>query len=680
MKKYPVALFIITLIALVLRLYNLTYHSLWFDEAISVHWARQSVPRILEVGFTLVEDRLPPLYYLLLKGWTALAGFSETGLRSLSVFAGLLLIPVTAGIAKTLFNRRIALMTALLVALNPFLIWYAQEARMYAQAALFGALTVWVFLKMCEYANRRMSAQAHPPKKPSYSLLLLSFILFALAGLYSHLYTGFILPALGAWALVSYPRRRLVWLLLGLGGLVIGLLFAPLALAIWRFSGEATPGDPLAGLPQRAWGLLQAFTVWKAPLPTGLQIAIPAIFVLFMLAAYYKPIDNCQFRINQPLLLVSLLLFTPFLIANLLLLRNYLAFFGERYFIVITPWLLLLAALGAERIGAWASQRICESANQRIRQRPDSSFIIRHSPFAIRHSPFIIRHSPFAIRHSPFIIRHSPFAILLIFTLLPLPGQWSTPAAKEAWRQSAAYLAERTAPNHAVLIHPDWVRYPFQFYFHGPAQTYAAFSTVTPETALDGPLQGVVDGHPVVWLIQSHLEGPDPNRLVEGWLAARYPLVTELYPPGISLKGYAPGYQLDALPPQATPAAIQFKNGLQLLGYQADAAVSAPDELFHPPSGWVHVSLYWSAARPIAEDVAPVVNLVGPAGVWGASLERATDALKFYPTSHWAVPGPIIRHDVDVNLNPATPPGDYQLVVGLPGLNEQYPLGTVQVR
>ncbi|HMQ56869.1 MAG TPA: hypothetical protein PKD98_32610, partial [Anaerolineae bacterium] len=99
MSKPRLALLSIVLVALALRLYNLTYHSLWFDEAVSVHWARQSLPRILEVGFSLEEDRLPPLYYLLLKGWTGLAGFSEVGVRSLSVLFGVLLVPVVAAIA-----------------------------------------------------------------------------------------------------------------------------------------------------------------------------------------------------------------------------------------------------------------------------------------------------------------------------------------------------------------------------------------------------------------------------------------------------------------------------------------------------------------------------------------------------------------------------------------------------
>ncbi len=659
-KKYSTWLLLIILIALALRLYNLTYHSLWFDEAISVHWARQSVPRILEVGLTLVEDRLPPLYYLLLKGWTSLFGFGEVGVRSLSVFLGVLLVPVMASITATLFNRRVALVTAFLIALNPFLIWYSQEARMYAQAVLFSALTVWAFLKMV--AGSRVD---HASRFPLYPLL---FILFAVAGLYSHLYTGFLLPALGLWLIISCPRAWRLWLIFAFCALIIALAFAPLAIATWRFSGEATPGDPLSGLGQRAWWLLQAFTLWKAPLPALLQIAIPFFYTLLTLAAFLppshaphfsspaslpaprSPLPAPRFPLPASLLLLTLLLISPFAIANLLLLRNYLAFFGERYFIVMVPWLLLLVALGTERLSEWLNLQITKA------------------------------HNNWQNKNSLFTVHYSLFTILLLLTALPLPGQWSAPAAKEAWRQSVAYLAEHATTGDAILIHPDWVRYPFQFYFRGPGQTYAAFSTITPETPLDDPLLGVVATHPVIWLIQSHLDGPDPNHRVEQWFTTRYPLVTELYPPGITLKGYAPGYQLDALPPEATPANLQFANGLRLMGYQADRAVSATDPLFHPPSGWAHVTLYWTATRPIAEDAAPFVNLVGPEGVWGASLERATDALKLYPTSRWSV-SHVIRHDLDVNLNPVTPPGVYQLVVGLHGHDqEQYPLVQLEVR
>lgn len=622
-RNWFVIVILIILLAFGLRLYHLTWHSLWFDEAVSVYWARQSVPRILEVGFALVEDRLPPLYYLTLKGWSHLAGWSEFAVRSLSVVYGVLLVPVVAGLGAMLFNRRVALMSAALVAVNPFLIWYSQEARMYAPAVFWSALAVWSIVQLCVATASRRAALG----------LALLFVVSAIAALYSHLYAGFLLPGLGLWLLLAYPRRWRWWLAFAAAGVLIALAYLPILQAIWRFSAESTPGDPLTGLWGRGWWLLQSFVIWKAPLSPPVQSAIVLIVMAFAAAALL-PLPAT--RLPRSRLLITLLLAAPFVIAHGLLLRNYLAFFGERYFIVMTPWLLLLAAVGADNLG----RRLSTARWARL----------------------------------------APFGLVFIATLLPLPGQWSLPAAKEAWRQSVAWLAEHATAPDAILIHPDWVRYPFQYYFTGPGQTYAAFSTVSAATPLDGPLQGVVDGHPVVWLIQSHLEAPDPEHRVEQWLAARYPLVTELYPPGISLKGYAPGYQLDNLPPEATPTNISFSNGMQVAGYQAEAVVSATDDLFHPPSGWLHVTLYWRAARPIEAGAVPVMQLVGPEGVWGVSLDRPTDALKLFPPLRWPVGGSFIRQDIDVNLNPATPPGYYQLVVSLAGTDQSFPLTETEVR
>jgi len=678
-SRFRLWLFTMILIGLALRLYNLTYHSLWFDEAISVHWARQTVPRILAVGFTLVEDRLPPLYYLMLKGWATLIDYSESSVRGLSVIFGVLLIPTISSVATLLFNRRVGLITAALVAFNPFLIWYSQEARMYASGAFFGVFAIWAFLQLCLSTNQRLSNNNSSPSAIRHSLpWVILFILAATAGLYNHLYVGFLLPALGLWLLISYPQRQQLWLVFAISGLIITLAFSPIALAIWRFSAESTPGNPFADLAQRAWWLLQSFTFWKASLTPILKIVIPTAFTLLIALAYLKiksPITNTQRalryqlsnsaivkkyntfnpksqitrlsthnQIPNPLLLVTLLLVFPFVIANVLLLRNQLAFFGARYFIIMTPWLLLLAAVGADNLSHWANQRI-------------------H-------------------RWSSVIL----FIFLFILTSLPIPTQWNISAAKEAWRQSANYLAQQAAPTDGILIHPDWVRYPFQYYFQGSAQTYAAFSNVTNNTPLDGPLQGVVDDHTVIWLIQSHLDGPDPNRLVEQWLATRYPLVTELYPPGITIKGYATGYQLDALPAGATPVDFQFENGMRLVGYDADKLATATDELFHPPSGWVHVTLYWTTDHPIIINATPYVYLVGSEGIWGVSLERSNDSLKFYPPSQWFANKtndfylPIIRHDIDVNLNPLTPTGTYKLLVGLQGFETQYTLTEIEIR
>lgn len=601
MKKPALAIFPI-LLGFGLRVYNLTYHSLWFDEAISLRWAKSTVPTILDVSMHLVEDRLPPLYYLLLKGWGLLAGFSEFSVRYLSVALGVLLVAVIYSLGRRLFNSAPAsLAAALLAALNPFLVWYSQEARMYALAVLVGSLGVLCFLKAMESGRLGW---------------WLGFGLAALAGLYTHLYTGFLWPALAIWLVLNPKILRRVWLKFGLVMGAVSLLFAPLALANWRFSGESQPGNPLAGGWERTVGLFKAFIIWRAQLSAPVELGITLVLAAFLLAGIALALAHSRGR------LTILLLVTPFVIAGLLMLKSNLAFFGQRYFIVMVPWLLLLQGVV---IGALLKR------SDRRRQ----------------------------------LIGWGSVLLLAGASFWPLPGQWTVPAAKEAWRQTVAYMTTHVNPADGIFIHPEWIRFPYQYYaaqMKTPGQTYAYFFSVNENTDLDGPLNGILEDHPVIWLIESHLDEPDPDRRVENWFAARYPLVTELYPPGVVLKAYAPGYQLDQLPAEATLIKDgTFSAGLILRGYQLfDAKLPPAESLFHPPSNWVHVTLYWSAVAG-TPDVFPQVNLVdGQGQVWGASLARENDAFHFYPPSRWQT-GQIIRLDVDVNLNPAAPPGQYRL-------------------
>ena len=55
-----------------MRLWRLDYHSIWFDEAISLRWARSAPEYTWDVTLQLVEEKHPPIYYLLLHFWTTL--------------------------------------------------------------------------------------------------------------------------------------------------------------------------------------------------------------------------------------------------------------------------------------------------------------------------------------------------------------------------------------------------------------------------------------------------------------------------------------------------------------------------------------------------------------------------------------------------------------------------------
>ena len=88
------------------------------------------------VGFS---ESAPPLYYALAWVWTQVTGTGEFGLRSLSAVAGVATVPVAYLIGLELRGRRAGLMAAALVAVNPMLLWYSQEARAYALLALLCA-------------------------------------------------------------------------------------------------------------------------------------------------------------------------------------------------------------------------------------------------------------------------------------------------------------------------------------------------------------------------------------------------------------------------------------------------------------------------------------------------------------------------------------------------------------
>ena len=636
----PLAL---TLLGFAVRLHNLTYHSLWFDEAMSVHWARSSVPRILEVGFNLAEDRLPPLYYLSLHYWRLAAGDGEVAVRLPSVLLGTLLIPLVYRLTVDLLGgsngRKVAALAAALTALNPFLVWYSQEARMYAQAVLLGSMGTWFFLQATTTtlnAKRGRGGKRYTPL-----LYWLGYGLCAVAGLYTHLYTGLLLAAHALYLLLTQRWSRRAWVPFALTLLGVAFLFAPLALATWRASGEAGPGDPLTGFWARAWWLLSAFTVWNAPLSSSLTSIAAGVMVGFALVGVLMPrppmfmrSDSSQRRPARPMLLVTLLLLTPPATATLMLLRNQVAFFGERYFIVSIPWLLIAVAAGAVNLAT------------RLRVIATSS----------GHQPFVTR----------YLLPAACYLLSITFTLIPLPGQWSPAARKEAWRETAGYLAAHARPEDAILIHPDWTRYPLQYYFRGPGQTYATFGSVEDGTDLEGPLTVISGAHPVVWLVESHTELADPEHQANAWFAARYPAVTELFPPGLAVRAYAPGYISNHLPEQATPVNALFERELKLVGYtipQTD--VRASDDLFHPPSGWAHVTLYWSTGSALTQSYTPFVHLIDDLGqVWGVSLERDNDAFDSFPAPSWQ-PAQVIRSDLDVNLNPITPPGQYTLVVGV---------------
>jgi mannosyltransferase len=140
----------LTALAALLRFATLGIQAYHHDEAITAG-------RVLSGNFfdamnaVAYSESAPPLYYLLAWPWTQLTGTGEFGLRSISALAGVATVPVAYLIGLELRGRATGLMAAALVAVNPMLLWYSQEARAYALFVLLCAIS----LLYCARALRR---------------------------------------------------------------------------------------------------------------------------------------------------------------------------------------------------------------------------------------------------------------------------------------------------------------------------------------------------------------------------------------------------------------------------------------------------------------------------------------------------------------------------------------------
>ncbi len=129
----------IVLVALILRLWGLSSQSLWFDELFSLKHVRLSLGPMLT---SLAEDGTNlPVYHLFLKVWVALFGDSEFSLRLPSVLFGTLTVPLLYHVGASIFNKEAGLISAILISISSFHIYYAQEARMYTLLALLMLLS-----------------------------------------------------------------------------------------------------------------------------------------------------------------------------------------------------------------------------------------------------------------------------------------------------------------------------------------------------------------------------------------------------------------------------------------------------------------------------------------------------------------------------------------------------------
>jgi uncharacterized membrane protein len=161
----------------------------------------------------LVHEGHPPLYFLTIKGWSLLFGKSELGLRSFSVFCGLITILIFYGLINKITKDEILkCLFITCVISNPFFYYFNNEARMYALTYLLASSAFYYWIKMRSNGNNGNRTR----------FIISSFLL-----LLSHYYGVFFIATLGTLHIIQTRKLNHIFIYA-----IPVIIFSPWALII----------------------------------------------------------------------------------------------------------------------------------------------------------------------------------------------------------------------------------------------------------------------------------------------------------------------------------------------------------------------------------------------------------------------------------------------------------------
>ena len=149
-RPVTLAMISITVTGLVVRL--IVPRGLWLDEATSVDQARMSFAGMISNLRT--TDVHPPLYFSVLWATVHVFGSGEMAVRLPSIIAGALVVPMLYLLGKEAYDQRTGVVAAAVGSVAPIMVWYSQEARMYALLMLFGVIALWAQVRIFNRGGR----------------------------------------------------------------------------------------------------------------------------------------------------------------------------------------------------------------------------------------------------------------------------------------------------------------------------------------------------------------------------------------------------------------------------------------------------------------------------------------------------------------------------------------------
>jgi uncharacterized membrane protein len=331
------------LVAITIRLLGLGDAALWFDEMFTSIWVRLPWTEMLR---TLLADNHLPLYFLVEKAWTSLAGVSPWTLRFPSVVFSFATVALIPAIAWTLRGRTAARWAGWFAAISPYLLQHAQDARMYAMLGMLAAINTLLVARFISGAS----------KKLDWGFLLINAALLA-----THYYSVFFIGAEVLALLLIASKRWRSWgpSMAASCLLVLGPVLCAKYLATPHAGGSYQLG--LLAFPGVVWSLLTGSALMPSSAEVHadgmraamryLPLAIPALAAL-SIAGVATLRSTSRPSLLLLLTLLGAVLLGPFIVSLL-----FDVGVNPRYAMAGAPAFLVLIAAGApeEKGQLWRS-------------------------------------------------------------------------------------------------------------------------------------------------------------------------------------------------------------------------------------------------------------------------------------------------------------------------------------
>ena len=600
-----------------LRFYRLDAQSYWNDEGISLGLAGRDVPTILR---SAAADIHPPGYYLVLKLWHTFTGDTEFALRGLSALAGLVLIALLYRLGRVYFDAPAALAAAALAALNPFLVYYSQEARMYSLAATLGAASFLLF-----------SLWLRSSRPPGSSLgnrnLALGYCLVTVAGLYTHYAFAFVilaenLAALGG--LLAHSRRHgrgrlAAWFGLQAVTLILFLPWLPTALHQLTTWPAATQHPPFLAATADLWRyLVFGRTISTGEASAGLLGA--ALLLVFALRRRGQTITPFIWLLVPSALTLAFGLLTD-------------AF--SKFLLVAAPAICLLlghglAALPASLLRPAPRAASSETAGRQYGRRLGWVMGVLVWWAAV------------------LAIGAGLYASLnnLYFNLA---------YARDDYRGIARYVESIYRPGDGLItIAPNQAE-AFGYYHPSGAEVFPlpqARPLDPTETA--AALASLAASHPRLFVLFWGDEQADPTHFVENWLNTHAFKAGDTWYGQVRLATYSVAAPAAA---PSTPSGARFGEHITLAGYSLQSATLGPGDI-------LQLTLFWQTDAALDARYKVFVHLYADPAQPPVAQQDGEPGGGLAPTNAWPV-GTTIADNHGVLMPADLPPGKYQLMIGL---------------